>query len=129
MKPVAKALPEAETIDGSGEVIRINYDLSVLRVTLVFENLPNSVEVLFSMPTGFRVLDEGDLVEFWRDYHTGNGWLYEVSSGGWHELESRRDGFITQHTDGVKEYLVVGTNDCVSVLAHERPKVKGGNAT
>lgn len=45
--------------------------------------------VVFRRPAGFRVLDERDLCEFWDNYHTANGWFYEVHEGGWQEIEAR----------------------------------------
>ena len=79
--------------------------------------------VVFHRPAGFRVLDERDLCEFRDNYHTGNGWLYEVEEGGWQELESHRPlfnspGFYT----GLREYLVV-CDKCVSVLTVEPPEI------
>ena len=131
MKPVAKPAPEAASIFGSSEIIRVDYDLSELRITILFKGSTKEINVVFSTPVGFRVLDEGDLVEFWEKYHMRNGWLYEVKSGGWHDLELKRDGYLSQLTNEIKEYLVVGENYCVSVMVHEseRPKVTSGSAT
>ncbi len=81
------------------------------------------VRVRFVDPVGFRVLDECDLCEFWEQYHAGNGWMYEVTAGGWQELESRRAVFNspTFFAD-LREYLVV-SNKCVSVLATGPPDI------
>jgi hypothetical protein len=69
------------------------------------------------------VLDERDLCEFWDDYHTGNGWLYEVQEGGWQELESHRQLFNSpSFCPGLREYLVV-CDKCVSVLTTEPPQI------
>jgi hypothetical protein len=79
--------------------------------------------VVFRRPAGFRVLDERDLCEFWDDYHTGNGWLYEVHEGGWQELESHRQYFISpSFFTCLREFLVV-CDTCVSVLAAEPPDI------
>ncbi len=131
MKPVAKPASEASTINGAGEIVEIDYDLLELKIILDFHRTPKKVTVVFSNPIGFRVLDEGDLLEFWENYHTGNGWLYKVVSGGWHDLESKRDGYLSKETRNVQEYLVVGENDCVSVLVDnsENPSVFTGSAT
>jgi hypothetical protein len=80
-------------------------------------------QVVFRRPAGFRVLDERDLCEFWGDYHTGNGWLYEVHEGGWRELESGRPEFLAPHMfPGLREFLVV-CDHCVSVLSVEPPEI------
>ena len=79
--------------------------------------------IVFRRPAGFRVLDERDLCEFWNDYHTGNGWLYEVENGGWRELESSRAEFLAPHMfPALCEYLVV-CDQCVSVLVVESPEI------
>ena len=79
--------------------------------------------VVFHHPAGFRVLDERDLCEFWDNYHTGNGWLYEVHEGGWRELESHRRHFTAPEMfPGLREFLVV-CDTCVSVLVVEPPEI------
>lgn len=79
--------------------------------------------VVFKRPAGFRVLDERDLCEFWGDYHSGNGWLYDVEQGGWLELESSRSEFLAPHMfPKLREFLVV-CDTCVSVLAVEPPEI------
>lgn len=80
--------------------------------------------VQFQRPMGFRVLDERDLCEFWNDYHTGNGWLYEVEEGGWRELESSRPEFLAPHMcPALREYLVV-CDQCISVITGNPPDIK-----
>lgn len=54
----------------------ISYDSWLLRVSLFFstEEIRQMVYVDFTDIIGFRVLDNGNLVEFWNDDCT-NGWL------------------------------------------------------
>jgi hypothetical protein len=79
--------------------------------------------VIFERPAGFRVLDERDLCEFWDNYHTGNGWLYEVHEGGWQELESHREYFLAPVMfPRLREFLVV-CETCISVLVVEPPTI------
>ena len=131
MNPVIKPAPEASTINGTSEIVEIIYNLLELKIILDFDRTSQKVTVVFSNPIGFRVLEEGDLLEFWENYHAGNGWLYEVISGGWHDLESKRYGYLSKDTRDVQEYLVAGENDCVSVLVddYKRPDVFIGSAT
>jgi len=70
------------------------------------------------------MLDEGDLASFWENYHTGNGWLYKVKSGGWFDLESSRDDFITQSLfpNEMTEYMVV-CDKCISVISSNPPEI------
>lgn len=41
----------------------------------------------FEVASGFRVLDEGDLLEFWAAEVRVPGWLWRVTGGGWLDLE------------------------------------------
>src|SRR5687768_14309645 len=51
------------------------------------------VRVVFRAVIGFRALDERDLGEFWPEYSEPNGWLWEVRSGGWVDVEKTRPVF------------------------------------
>ncbi|WP_345880244.1 hypothetical protein [Shewanella algae] len=55
---------EARQEGNMPELLTVNYDLWTLRLTLAFQ--PNEiVYVDFEAVEGFRVLDEGQLLEFW----------------------------------------------------------------
>jgi hypothetical protein len=103
-------------------------DTQQLTISAWVERKPledHAIQVIFQRLHGFRVLDERDLVSFWKE-GTGfekGAWLYEVDSGGWLELESSRPCFSTPSIfPEVREYLVVGDR-CVSVLAACPPRV------
>jgi len=49
------------------------------------------------------------------------GWLWRISAGGWLDLERTRSSFITGLGDQYSEFLVLGTDDCVSVIASADP--------
>lgn len=104
------------------DIYEVVYDFDGLRVRIDPET--DGRVVIFSDFIGFRLLDEGDLLEFWSDNDNPLiGWIYEVQSGGWLELESKRDGFLSSDRKGLKEYLVATTNGCLSVLAFGEPKM------
>ena len=105
------------------EITRVEYDLHnlVIHIEPVYDAEP--IIVTFDSSIGYRVLDEGNLLEFWDKFNLSNGWLYQIVSGGWFELESNRNGFVSQHHSGIQEYLIIGVNECVSVLAGEPPTV------
>ncbi|MDR9850717.1 hypothetical protein [Herbaspirillum huttiense] len=81
--------------------------------------------VSFEAILGFRVLDELYLMEYWPGCSTKNGWLFLIQQGGWADQERSRSGTCLHglHPD-VKEYLVTGINECVSVFSLEDPAVK-----
>lgn len=103
------------------DIAHVEFQGADLRVALMTAN--HELHVLFRMPVGFRLLDEGDLLEFWPQCSLDRGWLYEVKSGGWRDLESSRPGFLTQHHSAVSEFLLVTQNSCLSVLSAESPNV------
>jgi hypothetical protein len=79
--------------------------------------------LLFRDVVGFRVLDERDLTEFWNAYSEPNGWLWEVKSGGWFDLERRRSTFNSGSLfPGLREFFVVD-DQCVSVLCPHAPEL------
>ena len=101
------------------EISRIDYDLHTLRVTLHFSEISHAY-VTFKDLSGFRVLREGDLIEYWGS-HLPDDWLWEIEANGWKSQESQRPGFISGHLSEIKEYLVVGLVDCLSVLSSSKP--------
>ena len=104
------------------EITKIEYDCHMLTVDA--ESGASRIKVVFDSPMGFRVLDEGDLLEFWPTCSADNGWLYEITQGGWLSLETTRDGFLLADRHDVREFFLAGENECVSVLAVERPVIK-----
>ena len=104
------------------EIIHVEYDIDTLVISV---NIGNKIKKInFKNPDGFRVLDEGDLLEFWPKCSTANGWLFEIASGGWLDQESQRGGFLLPDKKDVKEYFITGINYCINVFAWEHPRVE-----
>lgn len=114
---IEPSLSEGETV----EVICINFDIETLTVTVRIDG--DKYDVVFDAPSGYRVLDEGDLLEFWPSCSSFNGWLYQIKSGGWLDQEKQRSGFFSSGNSKLAEYFVIGCNYCVNVLAWEPPDV------
>jgi hypothetical protein len=99
----------------------IHYDGRTLRVTLLFK--PQDYELVyldFEYVMGFRMLREGDLLDFANDEYPRN-WLLCVSENGWYEQEKLRKGFTSQYVFDMKgnrpnEFFILGESDCISVL-------------
>ncbi|AWI26830.1 hypothetical protein [Flavobacterium pallidum] len=131
MKDIQKLLvPKAFKFDtglvtkSNPEIYNVSYDLWTLTITLGFDDVNGPVYVIFKNVIGFRVLDEGDLLEFWNDDVRVPGWIWKIESGGWFELEKLRTGFLTQHhKESHDEFLVSGMNDCVSIIAESEPVI------
>ncbi|GEM66336.1 hypothetical protein SF1_43180 [Sphingobacterium faecium NBRC 15299] len=104
------------------EVVRVSYDVPSLSIDVKsFDMDEDKATIKFNGIIGFRVLDEGNLLEFWNNKRP-KGWLLEVVENGWFDLEKKREGFVTGYfEDKPKEYLILGINDCVSVLTLSTP--------
>jgi hypothetical protein len=82
--------------------------------------------VRFCDVEAYRVMDERDLLEYWSACAVPGGWVYEVTEGGWLATERSRGTLIAVTVPGVREFLVVGVNACVSVLSSSAPEVHWG---
>jgi hypothetical protein len=113
---------EVDNSTNTIEVINLNFDIELLEITISIDG--DNIDIIFEEPAGFRVLDEGDLLEFWPKCSLQAGWLHEITSGGWFDLENKRNGFLLSDSSEITEYLVVGINYCVSILAWEKPRLR-----
>lgn len=121
--PVVKTFNLGKACDGVPEITGVTYDLWQLRIMLRFEALDNRVYVTFNRVRGFRVLDEGNLLEFWDPDTRVSGWLWQVQKGSWFDLERSREGFMSGVNRDYKEFLVLGIDDCVSVITSQEPQI------
>jgi hypothetical protein len=120
--PKCKAVPDAARFPRK-VVESLRYDGDALVVDIQGEDLARG-RLTFASVVGFRVLDERDLCEFWNEYSEPNGWLYEVESGGWLDLEKHRKLFNSPDVfKGLREYLIVD-DKCVSVLCLAPPLIE-----
>ncbi len=84
------------------------------------------LKVHFGCTYGVRVLDEGDLNDFWDANWSdaGGGAIFEIKSGGWLDQEKARPGFIGAYSDWAREFFITGIDDCVNVIAAEPPIIE-----
>lgn len=113
--PIATPLAAEKT----AQIESVNFGSDGLAVVMSSEHWEATIS--FPQTYGFRVLDELDLTEFWSQCSLADGWFFEVVSGGWKDLEMTREHFYSGRQAWVREYLVVGLNECVSVLSKEEP--------
>jgi len=131
--PVCELVPESAQYD---RVVLndINYDLKAVRLTLSFDSLhPDSrrpFQLVFENPQAVRAIDEGQVCEFWKDYHQKNGWLWRVLEGGWMDLETSRGKFwIRDVMQGKLREYMIANNTTVFVLTCFPPKFVPKNAS
>lgn len=122
--PICKVLESS--LRYQQKVVRsIYYNGLSLIIDIQGERKFSYARIIFDNPIGFRILDERDLTEFWKNYNEKNGWFYEVLEGGWLELESKRTSFFSTEffKNEVKEYLLVD-DKCISILAINPPEIQ-----
>ena len=124
MKFKAEIYSDAPLLGKKTEVCNVSFDLNRLVLNIdVFESDVDLI-VEFDEIIGFRALDECELLECWENYNLSQGWIFEVNSGGWFDLESTRKGFTCQGCDFYKEFLIIGTDLCVSVISKIDPTIR-----
>jgi hypothetical protein len=105
-------------------VISATYGSGTVEIILESPSADGRWRVRFYGVQGMRVLDEGDLLEFWPACSSPKGPFFLVSEGGWKDQESERWGFLLRETrPQLPEYFVAGENACVSVLAYTPPEI------
>ena len=109
-------------------VSQLRYDTERLVVTLTSPSGASTAAIAFTEVVGFRVLDEGDLLEFWPACAVDKGWIFRVRENGWFDQEIARRGFLHHRASGLTEYFIAGQNDCISVLAGAAPEVEGNSS-
>ncbi|MFZ6676008.1 hypothetical protein [Undibacterium sp. Xuan67W] len=108
---------------GHSEITDIEYKSGRLEITSQFTRETRTVRVLFQYVYGFRVLDEGDLLEFWPVCSTSSGWIFQIIEGGWFDQERLRTGFVSGYGREFNEYLITGINECVSIFSWAPPEL------
>lgn len=124
--PVKEVLPESRRYKRIAvRSIRFD-DLQTLVVDVQGEGF-SFARILFQNVTGFRVLDEAALLEFGYQYSTPDGWLWEVTRGGWLDLERTRPAsdywLSTPSSWPWREYLIM-EDKCISVICGQPPEIR-----
>jgi len=120
----AQAVETICTFQSSVDITHVRLEWGELVVTLISGGDRKVATVRFSEVAGFRLLDEGDLLEFWPACASANGWLFLINKNGWFDLESSRSGFMREKSLSLFEYFIASQNSCLSVLSSEAPKVE-----
>jgi hypothetical protein len=97
------------------QVVHVALDRGQLAVAVLTSQRPDLVRIFVDETRSFRVLDESQLLEFWGGHDTAESHVWEILEGGWLDQEPRRFAFLPRP---LREYLIVGDDDCVNVVAH-----------
>lgn len=116
----AKVLDAGIVFDKHPVVFEVFYNLEKLIIRIELGIPEKELIVTFERPRGFRCLDEGDLLNFWGSQEMTDNWFFEITKGGWIDNEDQGGGFISKSM-GYREFLITGTDMCVSVIDAEPP--------
>lgn len=121
---IAEAVETGYTFQSPVDVTQVRLEWGELVVTLLSGGDRKVAIARFGEVAGFRMLDEGDLLEFWPVCAQANGWLFQIHANGWFDLEASRPGFIRERGLGLAEYFIAGQHSCVSVLSNAAPMIE-----
>lgn len=119
-----------EYFSGSeSDVAEILYTHSGLRIVIDTNKsrfAPVYLEIFFRDDTGFRCLDEGDLIGYWEsDKFRSGHHVYEILSGGWISGEALSSGILSIGSSiKQREWLVCTSNRCITVLSGGQPLLR-----
>jgi hypothetical protein len=116
--------------DQESDIIELNYGITGLRLTVIaattlFTNI--YLDIHFSNVSGFRFLDEEDLIAYWEnDGFKSNHHIYKILSGGWSNGEPLPDGIMSVHSsfESAIEWFIATTNGCINIISGTEPSVK-----
>lgn len=127
---------EAKPVDGSelggshDDIVELSQGASGLRVVIaafVKDDDDKYLEAFFFSPRGFRYLDEGDLLAYWKSgaFSPRSHSIFEITSGGWMEQE-RAQGALntTEAIGGFREWFIVTANGCLNIIANTPPLLR-----
>ena len=104
------------------EIASLNFDQWILTVSLreyASNNVKGMSLCVFTGVEGFRLLDEGQMLQYpWPD-DTSRHYVVAVPDGGWLKQELSFGNAVS--IDSAQEYLVATNNECLCVIAHDQP--------
>lgn len=109
------------------EIASVHFDQWILTIGVRYyggkdDDIIGMAHVVFDQPEGFRMLDEGAMLNFpWQELSETRAYVHIVYSGGWFDMESNAGNLHLPDT--AKEYIVKTSNECVSVIAYSEPKL------
>jgi hypothetical protein len=126
----AQPLGNEYRFDGKeSDIVEVFDSFSGLRVivsTWIDSINETLLEVYFRRVRGYRYLDEGDLIAYWKTeafrspYH-----VYEITNGGWLTGEVVEFGTLEiAKAFELREWFVCTTNGCMNILAALPPELK-----
>lgn len=115
----------------SSDLCDVTFSLMILRAVVHLGEDENHqdrlLEVVFKYPRGFRYLEEGDLLPYWRsgDFDNSRHLVHEIKRGGWAEQEEQNGMLNVTAAVGLhREWLIVSSNGCLNVISTVEPIIR-----
>jgi len=106
------------------EIASINFDQWILTIALRAyaqnDNVKGMVHLIFKRTRGFRYLDEGDMLKYPFPDNCTRNYVNRINQNGWAQQENDFGNIVTSDH---QEYLVATDNECITVLAYEKPLI------
>ena len=129
MKIEVQPLGNEYRFDGKeSDIVEVFDTISGLRIlvsTWVDSVNEALLEVYFRRVRGYRYLDEGDLIAYWKtDTFLSPHHVYEITSGGWLTGETLEPGILEIATAfEMREWFICTTNGCMNILSDSPPEL------
>lgn len=124
-----------KTIEGNyqSDIYSITYNnegLTILIGTTDENRIRKELRINFEYADGLRFLDEGDLMKYWESKAFRPPYnIFEILSGGWSNGEKLEPGILgVSSSVGTREWFIVTSNDCITVLCNTEPTCESINA-
>lgn len=115
----------------NSDLCDVTFSLMVLRAVVHLGEDENHqdrlLEIVFKYPRGFRYLDEGDLLPYWRSgaFDNSQHLVHEIKRGGWGEQEKQNGMLNVTAAVGLhREWLIVSNNGCLNVTSTVEPIIR-----
>lgn len=119
----AEPVSHVAAIPTDVDVVSVSFTPHETNVVVLSPGANAAWRISFYGASGIRVLDEGDLSEFWPACSAPNGPLFRIVAGGWRDHEAKRLRCGGWTDPEIPEYFIAGNNSCVGVLSVAAPEV------
>jgi hypothetical protein len=108
------------------EILGLDFDLNNLKIRYSTAK-DKEYDILFENPIAFKLLDEFDLGKYLKDDTITSNMIFEIKEGGFLTNEKENGSFISDQISQQREFLIKGIDDCLFVIAPNKPKIKKVN--
>ena len=103
------------------ELASLNFDQWNLSVSLRQyrgDEVEGMVQLVFPLVTGFRYLDEGDMLSYPFPEDAIRSYYHEIHEEGWYSQEQEYGNVVS---NDCREFVIATMNECVCILTSHDP--------